>query len=44
MMEAFQMKKYSDSIFIRLFLHQLDSIWQPAGGLPTIENTYSQLL
>jgi hypothetical protein len=44
MMEAFQMKKYRDSIFIRLFPRRLDSIWQPASGLPTIENTYAQLM
>jgi hypothetical protein len=36
MMEAFQMKKHHDSIFIRLFPQRLDSVWQPAGGLQTI--------
>jgi hypothetical protein len=44
MMEAFQMKKHRDSIFIRSFPQPLDSIWQPASGLPTIENTYAQLM
>ncbi len=43
MMEAFQMKKYRDTTFIRLFPHRLDSLWQPASGLPKIEDTYSQL-
>jgi len=44
MMEAFKMKKYRDSIiFIRLFPQRLDSLWQPSGGLPNIENTYPQL-
>ena len=43
-MEAFQMKKYRDSIFIRSFPQRLDSIWQPASSLQTIENTYPQLL
>jgi len=44
MMEAFHMKKYQDNIFIRLFPQRLDSIWQPAGSLQTIENTYAHLL
>jgi len=39
MMEAFQMKKYLKSIFIRLFPQRLDSLWQPAGSLLNIENT-----
>lgn len=43
-MEAFQMKKHRDSIFIRLFPQLLDSVWKPAGGLQTIENTYAPLL
>ena len=42
-MEAFQMRKYRDSIFIRLFPQWLDSLWQPARSLPNIENTYPQL-
>ena len=44
MIEAFKIKKYRDSIFIGLFPQRLDSIWQPASGLPTIENTYAQLM
>jgi hypothetical protein len=44
MMEAFQMKKYRDTIFIRLFPQRLDSIWQPASGSSTIENTYARLM
>jgi hypothetical protein len=43
-METFQVKKHRESIFIRQFPQRLDSRWQPASGLPTIENTYSQLL
>jgi hypothetical protein len=44
MMEAFQMKKYSELIFIRLFPKRLDSILQHASSSPTIENTYPQLM
>jgi hypothetical protein len=44
MMEAFQMKKYHDLIFIRLFPKRLDSILQPASSSPTIENTHPQLM
>ena len=43
-MEASQMRKYRDSIFIRPFPQRLDSRWRPASGAPTIENTYEQLL
>jgi len=44
MMESFQMKKYRDNIFITPFPQRLDSRWQPASDLPTIENTYEQLM
>jgi hypothetical protein len=43
MMETFRMKKHQDGIFIRPFAQHLDSVWQPTGGLQTIENTYEQL-
>jgi hypothetical protein len=43
-METFQMIKHRDSIFIRLFPQRFDSFWQPASDLPTIENTYEQLM
>jgi hypothetical protein len=44
MMEAFQMKKYRDNTFLSTFPQRLDSFWQPASDLQTIENTYTQLL
>jgi hypothetical protein len=44
MMEAIQMKKHHDLIFIRSFPQRLDSIWRPAGSSPAIENTYPQLM
>jgi len=43
-MESFHMKKYLDNTFISPFPQRLDSCWRPASGLPTIENTYAQLL
>jgi len=43
-MEAFQMKKHRNGIFIRSFLQWLGPILQSVGSFHTIENTYPQLM
>jgi hypothetical protein len=43
-MEAFQMKKHRNGIFIRSFLQWLGSILPSVDSFHTIENTYPQLM